>query len=93
MGETRVAGTGGLEKRERADGAVVGRHRDRRRCSIHDVNFARVCAGVHPYTIGWNQIDSRLRYTYQSNCQYRKTERDGSRATAVSEERMAGKKG
>lgn len=23
--------------------AAVGRHRDRRRCSIHDVNFARVC--------------------------------------------------
>lgn len=46
----------------------------RDRCSgIHDVNFARV---VHPCTIGWNQIDSRLRYTYQSNCQYGKAERE-----------------
>lgn len=30
-----------VEKQERV--AAVGRHRDRRRCSIHDVNFARVC--------------------------------------------------
>ena len=40
--ERRVAGDGWwVEKRERV--AAVGRHRDRRRCSIHDVNFARVC--------------------------------------------------
>lgn len=41
-GETRVAGTGGLRS-GRGRTAAVGRHRDRRRCSIHDVNFARVC--------------------------------------------------
>jgi len=40
--ERRVAGGGWrVEKQERV--AAVGRHRDRRRCSIHDVNFARVC--------------------------------------------------
>lgn len=68
----------------------------RDRCSgIHDVNFARV---VHPCTIGWNQIDSRLRYTYQSNCQYGKAERETAGGGGVggvggpwwvSEERMA----
>lgn len=45
-GHGRVREKGGrsgwrVEKRERV--AAVGRHRDRRRCSIHDVNFARVC--------------------------------------------------
>lgn len=32
-----------VEKRAAVRAAAVGRHRDRRRCSIHDVNFARVC--------------------------------------------------
>lgn len=48
--ERRLAGGGWdeggrhrrVEKQERV-AAAVGRHRDRRRCSIHDVNFARVC--------------------------------------------------
>lgn len=47
--ERRLAGGGWeeggrrVEKRAMVRVAAVGRHRDRRRCSIHDVNFARVC--------------------------------------------------